>query len=130
MSKNVTFVIKQTLANKIRVADGTTVARLRALVADMGYDVLGPDTKIRIVRDGIARIGHINYEPLRKNDIVVFESDAIRLQVSPEVAATSKPVYKAAPAPCSPECCDDRLESFKRQVLNAINDLAKTVANA
>ena len=127
MSKTVTFVIKQTQAKKMHVADGTTVRRLRALVADMGYDVLGNDTRIRIVRDGVAHIGHIKDEPLRRNDIVVFESDAIRLQVSPEVAATRKPVKQDA---CNPGCCTDRLETFKRDVLAAIQQLAQTVANA
>lgn len=129
MSRTVTFVVKQTLANKIRVADGTTVRRLRGIVADMGYDVLNDETKIRIVRDGVARIGHIKDEPLRRNDIVVFENDALRLQVSPEVAAT-RTASSYEPATCNPECCTDRLESFKAQVLAAINDLAKTVANA
>jgi len=131
MSKTVTFVVKQTLARKLAVADGTTVRRLRGLVADMGYDVLGPETKIRIVRDGIARIGHIKDEPLRRNDIVVFESDGIRLQVSPEVAQTYKtPTYtKPAPA-CNPACCSDARDDFKRKVLAAIQDLATAVRNA
>ena len=130
MSKTVTFVVKQTLARKLAVADGTTVRRLRDLVSNMGYDVSGPDTKIRIVRDGITRIGHIKDEPLRRNDIVVFEADGIRLQVSPEVAQTyRKPVYKAAPA-CNPACCNESREDFKRKVLDAIQDLARAVANA
>jgi molybdopterin converting factor small subunit len=133
MSKTVTFVVKQTLAKKLAVADGTTVRRLRNLVADMGYDVLGDDTHIRIVRDGVARIGHIKDEPLRRNDIVVFESEGVRLQVSPEVAATKTYAPKQARpvkvSGCSPECCEDRFETFKREVLSAINNLAQSVAN-
>ena len=130
MSKTVTFVVKQTLARKLAVADGTTVRRLRGLVADMGYDVTGPETKIRIVRDGVARIGHIKDEPLRRNDIVVFEADGIRLQVSPEVAQTyRRPAPKAAPA-CNPACCSDARDDFKRKVLEAIQDLATAVRNA
>lgn len=129
MSKTVTFVVKQTLARKLAVADGTTVRRLRGLVADMGYDVTGPETKIRIVRDGVARIGHIKDEPLRRNDIVVFEADGIRLQVSPEVAQTYRKPAPKAPA-CNPACCNDAREDFKRKVLDAIQDLARAVANA
>lgn len=128
MSKTVTFVIKQTKATKLQVADGTTVRRLRGLVADLGYDVLGPETKIRIVRDGISRIGHIKDEPLRRNDIVVFENEAVRLQVSPTVAATRKPIVKKAVSNCTPECCDNRVDAIKSEILTALNTLAQTVA--
>jgi len=129
MSKTVTFVVKQTLARKLAVADGTTIRRLRGIVADMGYDVTGPETKVRIIRDGVTRIGHIKDEPLRRNDIVVFEADGIRLQVSPEVAQTyRKPAPKTAV--CTPACCNDAREDFKRKVLDAIQDLARAVANA
>ena len=131
MSRTVTFVVKQTQATKLQVADGTTVRRLRELVASLGYDVIGTETRIRIVRDGSAIIGHIKDEPLRRNDIVVFENDALRLQVSPEVAASQRKVYTPpTESPCSPACCDDRLESFKRAVLDELQRLTRVVANA
>ena len=129
MSKTVTFVIKQLQAKKLKVADGTTVRRLRGLVADMGYDVLGDDTRVRIVRDGSAIIGHIKDEPLRRNDIVVFESDAIRLQISPEVADTYRAPAPVA-SPCDPDCCEHRVETIKQTILEAIQNLATAVANA
>lgn len=130
MSKTVSFVVKQTNAKKLKVADGTTVQRLRALVADMGYDVLGPETKIRIVRDGTAVIGHIRNEPLKRNDIVVFENEAIRLQVSPEVADSYKAPSKKAPPiaePCSPECCDHRVETIKETIADSLQHILQVL---
>ena len=130
MSKTVTFVIKQTQAKKLQVADGTTVRKLRELVASLGYDVIGTDTRVRIVRDGVAIIGHIKDEPLRRNDIVVFEIDAIRLQVSPEVAQTyRKPAPKPPVAPCSPECCNDRADELKARFADALLQLAQSIQN-
>ena len=130
MSRTVTFVVKQPEATKLRVADGTTVRKLRELVASLGYDVVGTETKIRIVRDGSAIIGHIRNEPLRRNDIVVFENPSLRLQVSPEVADTYKePKYedRAAFAPCSPECCTDRVEAIKQSIADALKDLTEKI---
>jgi molybdopterin converting factor small subunit len=123
MSKQVTFVIKSIRSSKIAVDNGTTVNRLRDILAARGYDV--EDAKIRIVRDGVAVIGHVKEYPLRSNDVVVFDSNDLRLQVSPSVVATSAPVDG-----CSPECCDSRMDAFKRDVLAAIHQLAETVARA
>ena len=134
MSRSVSFVVKQTNAKRLKVADGTTVRRLRELVASMGYDVVGTETKIRIVRDGSAVIGHIKDEPLRKNDIVVFENDALRLQVSPEVAASYRPVHTAAAniddAPCNPGCCDSRVEALKDAIAPALQQILKALETA
>ena len=134
MSRTVSFVVKQTNAKRLKVADGTTVRRLRELVASMGYDVVGTETKIRIVRDGSAVIGHIKDEPLRKNDIVVFENDALRLQVSPEVAASYRPVHTAAAntddAPCNPSCCDSRVEALKDAIAPALQQILKALETA
>lgn len=127
MSKTVTFVVKQTQAHKLQVADGTTVRKLRELVASMGYDVIGNDTRIRIVRDGVAIIGHTKDYPLRRNDIVVFESDAIRLQVSPEVAASYRKPAAQVDNPCNPSCCNDRAEELKSRIADALLQLAQKI---
>lgn len=129
MSRTVSFVIKQTDAKKLRVADGTTVRKLREIVANLGYDVIGTDTKIRIVRDGTAVIGHIKDEPLRRNDIVVFENNALRLQVSPEVYESYK---EPAPAvnPCSPDCCESRVDSVKETIARALQQALQVIENA
>ena len=135
MSRTVSFVVKQTNAKKLKVADGTTVRRLRELVASMGYDVVGTETKIRIVRDGSAVIGHIKDEPLRRNDIVVFENEALRLQVSPEVAESYRPVHAAASTatafnPCSADCCDSRVDALKSAIAPALQQILKALETA
>ena len=129
MSRTVSFVIKQTNAKKLRVTDGTTVRKLREIVANLGYDVIGTDTKIRIVRDGTAVIGHIKDEPLKRNDIVVFENNALRLQVSPEVYESYK---EPAPAfnPCSPDCCDSRVDFVKETIAKALQQALQVIENA
>lgn len=129
MSRTVSFVIKQTDAKKLRVADGTTVRKLREIVANLGYDVIGTDTKIRIVRDGTAVIGHIKDEPLRRNDIVVFENNALRLQVSPEVYESYKEPAPAA-NPCSPDCCESRVDSVKETIARALQQALQVIENA
>ena len=134
MSRTVSFVVKQTNAKRLKVADGTTVRKLRELVASMGYDVVGTETKIRIVRDGSAVIGHIKDEPLRRNDIVVFENEALRLQVSPEVAESYRPVHTAAGTtafnPCSADCCDSRVDALKSAIAPALQQILKALETA
>lgn len=130
MSKTVTFVVKQTSSKKLKVVDGTTVQRLRSIVADLGYDVMGPETKVRIVRDGSAVIGHIKNEPIRSNDIVVFDNKSLRLQISPEVAESRKPYINKDmefSSACSPDCCDARVDAIKDTIADALKHALQVI---
>ena len=58
----------------------------------------------------------------------MFENEALRLQVSPEVADSYQaPRAVHQPNACTPECCTDRVDTIKRDILEALQGLANKI---
>jgi hypothetical protein len=120
--KTVTFLVRSARNNRMTVPGDTTVSKLRSALERGGYDV--EDAKIRIIRDGRSFIGHVKNVLLHDNDLVVFDTKDVQVRVSRDIKRTP------AAAGCSPECCTDRAEQMKTNILKALEDFKKAVVNA
>lgn len=120
--KTVTFLVRSARSNRMAVPGDTTVSKLRAALERGGYDV--EDAKIRIIRDGRSFLGHVKNVLLHDNDIVVFDTDDVQVRVTRDIKRKEEPMG------CTPECCTDRAEQMKRNILAALDKFKDAVVNA
>ena len=120
----VTFLVKSVRTNKMPLVGDTTVNHLKKALEEGGYDV--EDAKIRIIRNGRSYMGHVKNVLLHDDDIVVFNTNEVQMRVSRDIAQQ----HEQADNGCSPDCCDSRVESMKRSILAAIDELKSAVANS
>ena len=122
-AKTVTFLVKSVRTNKLALSGDTTVDKLKRALEVGGYDV--EDAKIRIIRNGHSFIGHLKNALLHDNDIVVFNTNEVQMRVSQDIKQRA-----TVSTGCSPECCSDRAEEMKRNILDALKDFEKAIINA
>lgn len=122
-AKTVTFLVKSVRTNKLAINGNTTVDKLKRALETGGYDV--EDAKIRIIRNGHSFIGHLRNALLHDNDIVVFNTNDVQMRVSQDIKQRA-----TVSNGCSPECCSDRAEEMKRNILAALKDFESAIINA
>lgn len=123
-NKTVTFLVKSVRTNKMPLVGDTTVNHLKMALQEGGYDV--DDAKIRIIRNGRSYQGHVKNVLLHDDDIVVFNTNEVQMRVSRDMASQRDDSDNG----CSPDCCDSRVETMKRAILAAIDELKSAVVNS
>ena len=122
--KTVTFLVKSVRANRLAVPGDTTIAKLRSALEAGGYDV--EDANIRIIRNGRSFIGHVKNVLLHDNDVVVFKTEDMQMRVSQDLQQK----HNASDRGCTPECCNDRTEQMRSNILAALDQFKEAIIHA